>query len=193
MPAPWKSSGNAASTPRCGTAGLPKERTGLIVWTETLAGREIERRVPGRATAKNMAMTPVQELPLRAGRSRTGHSPICGSRRSGRVALQHRDDVVHPERPDAVTGMLTDRTTGAETPFTARYLIAAEGAQSRVRRALGVNDGRRREGLRQRQYPVPRRSHPMGQGPAGRALFRRAGRSARDLPHHQRHGTAGVS
>ena len=43
--------------------------TGLIVWTETLAGKEIERRVPGRATAKNMAMTPVQELPLRAGRS----------------------------------------------------------------------------------------------------------------------------
>ena len=28
-------------------AGLPTERTGLIVWTESLAGREIERRVPG--------------------------------------------------------------------------------------------------------------------------------------------------
>jgi 2-polyprenyl-6-methoxyphenol hydroxylase-like FAD-dependent oxidoreductase len=37
-----------------------------------------------------------------------------------------------------VTGLLTDRTTGAETPFKARYLIAAEGAQSRVRRALDV-------------------------------------------------------
>jgi hypothetical protein len=34
---------------------------------------------------------------------------------------------------------LTDRTTGKETPFTARYLIAAEGAQSRVRRQLAVN------------------------------------------------------
>ena len=42
------------------------------------------------------------------------------------------------QRPGAVTGTLTDRTTGEETPFTARYLIAAEGAQSRVRRALGV-------------------------------------------------------
>jgi putative polyketide hydroxylase len=39
----------------------------------------------------------------------------------------------------AVTVTLTDRTTGAQTPFTARYLIAAEGAQSRVRRALAVN------------------------------------------------------
>ena len=37
-----------------------------------------------------------------------------------------------------MTGVLTDRITGEETPFTARYLIAAEGAQSRVRRALGV-------------------------------------------------------
>src|SRR5215471_11393860 len=38
------------------TAGLAEGGTGLIVWAETLAGREIERRVPGRATAKNMAM-----------------------------------------------------------------------------------------------------------------------------------------
>src|SRR6202451_517710 len=40
--------------------------------------------------------------------------------------------------PNGDTGILTDRTSGAETPFAARYLIAAEGAQSRVRRALGV-------------------------------------------------------
>ena len=39
---------------------------------------------------------------------------------------------------DGVTGTLTDRTTGEETKFSARYLIAAEGAQSKVRRALGV-------------------------------------------------------
>jgi putative polyketide hydroxylase len=42
------------------------------------------------------------------------------------------------QKSSAVTGTLTDRATGAETPFTARYLIAAEGAQSRVRRALAV-------------------------------------------------------
>ena len=43
------------------------------------------------------------------------------------------------QKPGAVTGTLTDRATGEETPFTARYLIAAEGAQSRVRRQLAVN------------------------------------------------------
>src|SRR5580692_10192221 len=34
-------------------AGLPTERTGFIVWTESLAGREIERRVPGRMAPAN--------------------------------------------------------------------------------------------------------------------------------------------
>ena len=34
-------------------AGLQEGRLGLIVWTESLAGEEIERRVPGRATPKN--------------------------------------------------------------------------------------------------------------------------------------------
>jgi 2-polyprenyl-6-methoxyphenol hydroxylase-like FAD-dependent oxidoreductase len=41
-------------------AGVPVERTGLIVWTTSLAGEEIERRVPGRATPGNMAVTPVR-------------------------------------------------------------------------------------------------------------------------------------
>jgi 2-polyprenyl-6-methoxyphenol hydroxylase-like FAD-dependent oxidoreductase len=50
-------------------AGLAPERTGLTVWTESLAGREIERQVPGRAGA---------ELPLRPGRPRTGAAPLCG-------------------------------------------------------------------------------------------------------------------
>src|SRR3954468_6285118 len=44
--------------PAIRAAGLPPERIGLIVWTESLAGTEIERRVPGRAAPKNMAVTP---------------------------------------------------------------------------------------------------------------------------------------
>src|ERR1700712_6077369 len=35
-------------------AGLAEGGTGLIVWTETLAGREIQRRGPGPATPKSM-------------------------------------------------------------------------------------------------------------------------------------------
>src|SRR5580692_9217850 len=41
-------------------AGLPPtERTGFIVWTESLAGREIERRVPGRMAPANRGASPV--------------------------------------------------------------------------------------------------------------------------------------
>jgi len=38
-------------------AGLPPQRSGFIVWAESLAGREIERRVPGRATEAAQAVT----------------------------------------------------------------------------------------------------------------------------------------
>src|SRR5580704_6571573 len=119
-------------------AGLAEGRLGLIVWAETLAGREIERRVPGRATAKNMAATPVRNC-------------LCAQDDLEPVIRRFAEQAAEPgalrfnteltsfsQGPGAVTGTLTDRTTGAETPFKARYLIAAEGAQSRVRRALGV-------------------------------------------------------
>jgi putative polyketide hydroxylase len=118
-------------------AGLQEGRMGLIVWAETLASKEIERRVPGRATAKNMAVTPVKNClcaqdDLEPVIRRFAESATLG-------ALRFDTEMTSfSQKPGGVTGTLTDRTTGTETPFTARYLIAAEGAQSRVRRALGV-------------------------------------------------------
>jgi len=119
-------------------AGLQEGRLGLIVWAETLAGREIERRVPGRATAKNMAATPVRNC-------------LCAQDDLEPVIRRFAEQAAEPgalrfnteltsfsQGPGAVTGTLTDRTNGEAMPFKARYLIAAEGAQSRVRRALGV-------------------------------------------------------
>jgi putative polyketide hydroxylase len=118
-------------------AGLAEGGTGLIVWTETLAGREIERRVPGRAIAKNMAVTPVKNCLC----AQDDLEPVIRrhAEAAGLGELRFNTELTSfAQRGDAVTGILTDRTSGAETPFTARYLIAAEGAQSRVRRALGV-------------------------------------------------------
>ncbi|MFI5001257.1 MAG: FAD-dependent monooxygenase [Reyranellales bacterium] len=119
-------------------AGLPPGRSmGLIVWTETLAGREIERRVPGRAAPKNMAVTPTTnclcaqddlEPVIRRAAEATGPGEL---RFNTELSSLHHD-------ARSVSGILTDRMSGAETPFSARYLIAAEGAQSRVRRHLGV-------------------------------------------------------
>jgi putative polyketide hydroxylase len=118
-------------------AGLAEGGTGLIVWTETLAGREIERRVPGRATAKNMAATPVKNCLC----AQDDLEPVIRRFAEGAEPATLRFDtelISFSQRRDAVTGTLTDRRTGQETAFAARYLIAAEGAQSRVRRALGV-------------------------------------------------------
>src|SRR4030081_3750648 len=39
-------------------AGLPPERAGFIVWARTLAGEEIERRVPWRPRAQSPAGSP---------------------------------------------------------------------------------------------------------------------------------------
>jgi putative polyketide hydroxylase len=119
-------------------AGLAEGRLGLIVWAESLAGEEIERRVPGRATAKNMAATSVKNCLC----AQDDLEPVIrrfAEQAGGPEALRFNTELTSfSQRRGAVTGTLTDRTTGEETPFTARYLIAAEGAQSRVRRALGV-------------------------------------------------------
>jgi 2-polyprenyl-6-methoxyphenol hydroxylase-like FAD-dependent oxidoreductase len=40
-------------------AGLPPERSRFIVWTRSLAGEELERRVPARSRAEALAITPV--------------------------------------------------------------------------------------------------------------------------------------
>jgi putative polyketide hydroxylase len=119
-------------------AGLAEGGTGLIVWTETLAGREIERRVPGRATPKNMAVTPVKNCLC----AQDDLEPVIRrfAESAGPGMLRFNTELTSfSQTQGAVTGSLTDRITGEATPFTTRYLIAAEGAQSRVRRALGVN------------------------------------------------------
>src|SRR5262245_1195621 len=41
-------------------AGLGPEHTGLVVWTRTLAGEEIERRVPWRAGPESLVVSPVR-------------------------------------------------------------------------------------------------------------------------------------
>src|SRR5450432_1298845 len=119
-------------------AGLAEGRLGLIVWTETLAGREIERRVPGRASQKNMAATPVKNCLCAQDDLEPVIRRFAESTEPGMLRF-NTELTSFSQEADAVVGMLTDRTTGDETPFTARYLIAAEGAQSRVRRQLGVN------------------------------------------------------
>lgn len=118
-------------------AGLGPEHTGLIVWTRTLAGEEIERRVPWRAGPDSLAVSPVRNCLC----AQDDLEPVLRAfaERQGPGALRFNAEVAAcVEDEGGVTATLTDRTDGAQTPVRAQYVIAADGAQSALRRQLGV-------------------------------------------------------
>ena len=116
-------------------AGLPPERARFIVWARSLAGEELERRIPWRARAEAAAVTPVRncicaqddlEPVLRRHAAALGHG-----------ALAFDTELAGFEQDaDGVTATLRARM--GDTRVRARYLIAADGARSRVREALGI-------------------------------------------------------
>jgi len=116
-------------------AGLPSERTGFIVWTESLAGREIERRIPGRMSPENRTAAAVlnclcaqDDLEPVLRRFAEAESP---------AELHFNTELTAVEQDnDGVTATLTDRVTGGETQVRAKYLIGADGGQSRVRKIV---------------------------------------------------------
>jgi putative polyketide hydroxylase len=116
-------------------AGLAPGRSGFIVWTRSLAGEELERRTPARSRPEAQQASPVirclcaqddLEPALRAHAESLGP----GELRFGTELTSfspHDDHVV-----------ATLRDAGGERQVRARYLIAADGARSRVRESLGI-------------------------------------------------------
>jgi 2-polyprenyl-6-methoxyphenol hydroxylase-like FAD-dependent oxidoreductase len=124
--------------PAIRAAGLPPGRAGgLIVWTESLAGTEIARLVPGRASPKNMAVTPVTNCLCAQDDLEPVIRRFAEAAEPGELRFNTELTALSWDAR-AVTATLTDRVSGAEMPVRARYLIAAEGAQSLTRRRLGV-------------------------------------------------------
>ncbi len=116
-------------------AGLAPGRSGFIVWTRSLAGEELERRIPARSRAEAQQISPVLrclcaqddlEPVLRAHAESLGP----GELRFGTELAEFRQNADHV--------VATLRDAEGETSVRARYLIAADGARSRVREALGI-------------------------------------------------------
>ena len=118
-------------------AGLAPERTGLIVWTRTLAGEEIERRVPGRATVSVQAFSPVRACLCAQDYLEPVLRTFAEAQGPGELRF-NTEMTTFTQDATGVTATLVDRVSGAEIPVRAQYMIAADGAQSRVRRALDI-------------------------------------------------------
>jgi putative polyketide hydroxylase len=118
-------------------AGLAPEHTGLIVWTRTLAGEEIERRIPWRSGPQSMAVSPVRNCLC----AQDDLEPVLRAfaERQGPGRLHFNTEVTDCEQDDAgVTATLSHRVSGTETRVRAQYAIASDGAQSLIRRQMGV-------------------------------------------------------
>ncbi|HTO10894.1 MAG TPA: FAD-dependent monooxygenase [Candidatus Binatia bacterium] len=116
-------------------AGLPPERARFIVWARSLAGEELERRVPWRAREEAAQITPVRNCIC----AQDDLEPVLRRRAEslGPGALAFDTELAGFEQDaEGVTAILRERAGDARV--RARYLIAADGARSRVREALGV-------------------------------------------------------
>jgi len=118
-------------------AGLPHHHTGLIVWSKTLAGEEIERRVPWRARAHSGQVSPVRNCLC----AQDDLEPVLrtfAEKQDGAKLLFSTEASGFEQRSDSVVVTLLDLATRERRDIRAQYVIAADGAQSRIRRELGV-------------------------------------------------------
>ncbi|HUH84878.1 MAG TPA: FAD-dependent monooxygenase [Stellaceae bacterium] len=118
-------------------AGLPPAHTGFIVWAKTLAGEELERRVPWSRRAQSAEVSPVPACLC----AQDDLEPVLRhfAAEEALAELRFNTEMTHFAADDTgVVATLRDSESGATAEIRARYMIAADGAQSRVRRALGI-------------------------------------------------------
>ena len=118
-------------------AGLPPDKVGFIVWAKTLAGEEIERRVPWGQSAKRAEVTPVRACLC----AQDYLEPVLrhAAERQPLGTLRFNTEMTAFEQTASdVTATLVDTASGLTEKVTAQYVIAADGTQSRVREALGI-------------------------------------------------------
>lgn len=118
-------------------AGMPARFGGMILWAESLAGKEINRLTPGRAKPQGKTMSPV----LNCGCSQDVLEPVL-RRHAEALApdcVRFNTELADfRQEENGVTGVLKDAASGKTSPFRARHLVAADGTRSFVREKLGI-------------------------------------------------------
>lgn len=116
---------------------MPARFGGTILWSESLAGREIKRLQPGRGSASNLAMS----VAANCGCSQDILEPVLRQRAEASGPGQLRFHTGMTELQCTVDGVLATirDSSGASEQVRARYLIAADGSQSGIRNQLGIS------------------------------------------------------
>ena len=111
--------------------GLPSEKYRFTIWAHSLAGKELERREVFRSTAEALEVSPVRNClcPQHA------LEPLLRERSGAEVRFE--SELLGFEQ-DAAGVTATLRERGRDSRVRAAYVIAADGARSGVRHALGV-------------------------------------------------------
>ena len=118
-------------------AGLPPDKVGFIVWTKTLAGEEIERRVPWGQSEKRAEITPVRAC-LCAQHYLEPVLRRCAERQLSSELRFDTELTTFEQNDGGVLAAITDTRSGKTEQVRAQYVIAADGAQSRIRATLGI-------------------------------------------------------
>lgn len=120
-----------------GAASKDPADAGAVVWVTTLAGEELGRLPFERQGEEVLAFTPT---PLR-NLSQHLLEPILldqlRSRAQAEIRFSHEWEASE-QAADGVTSCVRDLGTGRASESRTRWVLAADGAGSRVRRALGI-------------------------------------------------------
>ncbi len=118
-------------------AGMPSRFSGMILWAESLAGKEIKRLVPGRASATGPAISPVTNC----GCSQDVLEPVLRRHAEalGPDMIRFNTELCDlRHEAGGLTGALKNEVSGETNLFRARYIVAADGTRSFVREKLGI-------------------------------------------------------
>jgi 2,4-dichlorophenol 6-monooxygenase len=139
---------NARTLEICRAAGVDMDalagasqdpaEAGFVYWVTKLGGQVLGRLPFERQGDDQLAVTPT---PLR-NLSQNRFEPIvlqALERSAGRTPLWNHQWESAVETGDALRSRIRDLETGREHEVTSRYVIAADGAGSRVRKSLGID------------------------------------------------------